>query len=152
MQRKIVGPLVPADVEDVAEVARREHSDFGAVMLDGDVGRDRGAVHDQRHVVGADLGDFAEFAQPLEHALGLIVRRARDLVHEHAVIGLENEVRISPADIDAYARHGSPGRPRAAVPNPGAQRLSYPILGGETLSALFGMCNPLRLMLEAAFE
>jgi hypothetical protein len=48
----------------------------------------------------------------------------RDLVEKYAVIRLENEVGIGPADIDAYARHGSPDRPRAAVPDPGAQRLS----------------------------
>ena len=108
MQREIIRPLVPADMQDVAEVARREHADFGAVMLDGDVGGDRGAVHDQRHVVGTNAGYLAELAQPLEHALGLVVRRAGDLMDKDAVIGLEHEVGIGPADIDAYARHGSP--------------------------------------------
>ena len=122
MQRKIVRPLVPADMKDVAEVARRQHADFGTVMLDGDVGRDRRAVHDQRYIVGTDAGDLAQFAQALEHAFRLIVRRARDLMDENAVIGLENEVGIGTADIDAYARHGSSDRPRAAVPVPGAQR------------------------------
>ncbi len=65
MQRKIVRPLVPADMKDVAEVTRREHPDFGAVMLDGDVGRDRRAVHDQRYIVGTNAGDLAQFAQAL---------------------------------------------------------------------------------------
>ena len=41
-----------------------------------------------------------------------------------AVIRLENEVGIGPADIDAYARHGSPDCPPAAVPDPGARRVS----------------------------
>ena len=46
MQREIIRPLMPADMQNVAKVARREHADFRAVMLDGDVGGDRGAVHD----------------------------------------------------------------------------------------------------------
>src|SRR5262249_22770201 len=46
-----------------------------------------------------------------------------DLVDENAVIRLEHEVSVGPADIDAYARHGSPDLPRAAVPDPRAQRL-----------------------------
>src|SRR5580658_11096437 len=110
-------------MQNVAEVARRQHADFGAVMLDGDVGGDRGAVHDQLDVVRTDAGNVAQFAQALDYALRLVVRRAGDLVNEYAVIGLEHEVGIGPADIDAYARHESPARSRAAVPDPGAQRL-----------------------------
>jgi hypothetical protein len=52
------------------------------------------------------------------------VRGARNLMEKDAVIRLENEVGVGPADIDAYARHGLPDRPRAAVPDPGAQRFS----------------------------
>jgi hypothetical protein len=47
MQREIVRPLVSPDVQNVAEMPRGQHSDIGAVMFDGDVGRDRGAVDDQ---------------------------------------------------------------------------------------------------------
>ena len=108
MQRKIIRPFVPADMQDVAEVPRGEHADFGAVMLDGDVGCDRGPVHDQRYIVGTNAGNLAKFAQAFEHALGLVVRRAGNLMDENAVIGLEYEVGIGPADIDAYARHESP--------------------------------------------
>ena len=108
MQREIIRPLVPADVQDVAEVSRRQHPDFGAVVLDRDVGGDRRPVHDQRHVIGTNAGNLAQLAQPLEHALGLVMRGAGDLVDEDAVVRLENEVGVGPADIDAYARHGSP--------------------------------------------
>ena len=126
---------MPADMQNVAKVARRQHADFGAVMLDGDVGGDRGAVHDQRYVVGTDAGNVAQFAQALEHALGLVVRRAGDLMNEDAVIGLEHEVGIGPADIDAYARHESPDRFLvAAVPDPGAQRLNYADLARNIVS------------------
>jgi hypothetical protein len=59
---------------------------------------------------------------------------------KHAVIRLEHEVGIGPADIDAYARHGSPDRFRAAVPVPGAQRLC--VIACETLSAMFRARNP----------
>ena len=69
VEREIVWPLVAADMKDITEIARREHSDFSTGMLDRDVGRDRGTVHDQRHVIGAHAGDLAEFAQALEHAL-----------------------------------------------------------------------------------
>ena len=123
MQREIIRPLMPPDMQDVAEVARGQHADFGAVMLNGDVGGDRRAVHDQRDIVGTHAGNIAQLAQALEHALGLVVRRARDFMNENAVIRLEYEVGVGPADIDAYARHGSPDRPCAAVPVPGAQRL-----------------------------
>jgi len=115
--------LVPTDMKDVAEVARREHSDFGAVVLDGDIGGYRRPVDNQRYFLGGDAGDLAEFAQPLEHAFRLVVRRARDFMDEDAAIGLEHEVGVGPADVDAYARHGSPDRPRAAVPGPDAQRV-----------------------------
>ncbi len=142
MQGKIVGPLVPADMENVAEVARREHSDFGAVMLNGDIGGNRGPVDDQRYILGLDAGDVAEFAQALEHAFRLVVRRACDFMDEDAMIGLEHEVGIGPADVDAYARHGSPDLPRA-VPDPDAQRLVRPI-AEETLSVLSSARNPRR--------
>ena len=65
-------------------------------------------MHDQRDIVGTDAGNVAQLAQALEHAFGLIVWRAGDLMHENPVLGLQNEVGVCPADIHAYARHGSP--------------------------------------------
>ena len=119
MQREIVRSFVPADVQDVAEVARRQHANFGAVVLYGDVGGDCGPVNDQGNVVGTHFGDLAKLPQPLEHAFGLVMRRAGDLVHKHAVIGLKDEVGIGTADIDAYARHD-----RLKLSPPGVERLS----------------------------
>src|SRR5579872_410869 len=119
MQREIVRAFVPADVEDVAEVARRQHADFGAVVLYGDVGGNGGPVNDQGNVVGTHLGDLAQLPQPFEHAFGLVMRRAGNLVHKHAVIGLEDEVGIGTADIDAYTRHD-----RLKLSPPGVERLS----------------------------
>ena len=85
-----------------------------------DVGGDRRTVHDQRHVIGTDAGDRAQLAQPLSTPLGLVMRGAGDLVDKDAVVRLENEVGVGPADIDAYARHGSPESSRAAaVARPG---------------------------------
>jgi hypothetical protein len=122
MQRKVIRPLMPPDMKYVAEVVRGQHPDFGAVMLNGDVGSDRRAVHDQGHIVGPHVGYLAQLVQPFKHAFRLVMRRACNLVHENAVIGLEYEVGIGAADIDAYARHGSPDRPSAAMPIPSAPR------------------------------
>ena len=148
MQREIVRPFVPADMEDVAEVARRQHADFGAVMLYGDVGGDRGAVNDQRNFVGTNAGDVAQLAQPLEHAFGLIVRRAGDLVHEDAMFRLENEVGIGAADVDAYARHGSPDRP-APPCQPRCTTPCYTNFGAKIVS-IVRPCNPQRQARTAA--
>ena len=141
MQRKIVWPLMPADMEDVAEVSRRQHPNLGAVMLDGDIGRDRRPVHDQRYIVGSNAGNLAKFAQALEYALRLIVRRTGDLMDENAMIGLENEVRIGSADIDANARHESP-----IVLAPPCQTRAHNAVGysdfNKRLSAMVGPCNP----------
>jgi len=32
-------------------------------------------------------------------------------MHEHAVIGFEDQVRIGPTDVNAYPRHGLPDHP-----------------------------------------
>lgn len=50
LQRKVVGPLVSSDMQDVAKAARRQHADFGAVVFDRDVGGDRRAMHDHRDI------------------------------------------------------------------------------------------------------
>ena len=46
VQREIIRPLMAADMKNVAKVARGEHADFGAIVLDRDVGGDGRAVHD----------------------------------------------------------------------------------------------------------
>ena len=98
-------PLVSADVENVAVIPRRDHADVGTVVLDGDVGRDRGAVDDQVHVGRRNTPDFAEFLESFEDALRLILRCADDLMEEDAVVGLEHEVRVRSADVDTDSGH-----------------------------------------------
>jgi hypothetical protein len=102
---------MPADMQYVPKIARRQHSDFRAIMLDGDIGRDGRAVYDQRHVSRRNSGYVAKFAQPFEDAFRLVVRRARDLVHENAVSGFEDKIRVGAADINAYPSHGLPDHP-----------------------------------------
>ena len=98
-------PLVSGRVQDVAEAARGDHPNLGALALDHHVGGDRGAMEQHvdvgRRYVGAE-------AQP-EHALHdgdrLVVRRARHLVHHDALpaaaVVVQHEVGERAADIDA---------------------------------------------------
>jgi hypothetical protein len=74
------------------------------------------------------------------------VRGACNFVEKDAVIRLENEVGIGPADIDAYARHGWPDMDRLIVLAPPCQSrmhnaLVIPTLR-ETLSAMARARNP----------
>ena len=98
-------------MQNVAKIARCQHSDFGAVVLDRDVGGDGRAVDDQGDVGRRNSGYVAEFAETFEDAFRLVVRRARDFVHENAVIGFEHQIGVSAAYVNAYPRHGLPDHP-----------------------------------------
>jgi hypothetical protein len=61
------------------------------------------------------------------------------------MVGLEHEVGIGPADIDAYARHESPARSSLAPPCQSRVHNAFVILiSRETLSAMSRPCNPRR--------
>ena len=107
VEREVVGALVAADVQDVAEVARGEHPHLGAVVLDGDVGGDGGAVDDEVDVTGPHPGHLAQLAQSAQHSFRLVVRRARHLVDVHPALGLQHEIRIGASDVYSDSRHGS---------------------------------------------
>ena len=104
---EVVGTLVAADMQDVAEVACGEHPHLGAVVLDGDVGGDGGAVDDEVDVARPDSGHLAQLAQPPQHPFGLIVRRARHLVDMDPALGLEHEIRVGASNVYSDSRHGS---------------------------------------------
>ena len=101
-----MGALVAANVQDVAEVARGEHPHLGAVVLDGDVGGDGGAVDDEVDVARPHPGHLAQLAQASQHPFGLVVRRARHLVHVHPALGFEHEIGIGASDVYSNSRHG----------------------------------------------
>ena len=69
VEGEVVGALVAADVQDVAEVARGEHPHLGAVVLYGDVGGDGGAVDDELDVVPPHPRDLAQLLQAPQHPL-----------------------------------------------------------------------------------
>jgi hypothetical protein len=62
-------------------------------------------------------------------------------MEKNAVIRLEHEVGIGPADIDAYARHGSPDGFAPPCQSRVHNACVIPI-ACETLSAMFRARNP----------
>ena len=118
LQREVVGLLVAGDVQEVAKALGRDQADLGALVLDGDVGRDGGAVQHQVHRLEADPGLAAERVHAGHHRPRRIVRRGRHLVERDRACRLvdQNQVRERAADIDPDALHGSPpASPGAAV-------------------------------------
>ena len=102
VEREVVRALVAGDVEDVPEVPGGEHPHLRAGVLDGDVGRDGGAVDHEVDVLAGDPRDLAELEEALQHPDGLVLGGALDLVHEHPALGLEHEVRVRAPDVDSY--------------------------------------------------
>ena len=102
VEREVVGALVAGDVQDVAEVAGGEHAHLRAGVLDGDVGRDGGAMDHEVDVVARDPRHLAELEQALQHPDGLVLGGALDLVHEHPAVRLEHEVGVRAPDVDSY--------------------------------------------------
>ena len=102
VEREVVGALVAGDVQDVAEVAGGEHAHLRAGVLDGDVGRDGGAVDHEVDVLAGDPRHLAELEQALEHPDGLVLGGALDLVHEHPAVRLQHEIGVRAPDVDSY--------------------------------------------------
>ncbi len=99
-------PLVPGHVQDVAEAARGDHPDLGALALDHHVGGDRGAVEQHVDVGRRHVGAAAQAEHPVHYGDRLVVRRARHLVHHDALPAaamiIQYEVGERAADIDAH--------------------------------------------------
>ena len=162
----VLGPAT--DLQHVAEVARGHHR--GGLEPPGDerVGRDRGAVREQR-----DVGELhASRLDAGHHPLHRVRRRARDLrdVDASAVLVEDEHVGEGPADIDGYAKswharhrtHLRRDRPTTTTSRPGGGScteetggvLLSRALSGQVpsalrgLTALFGMGRGVSLSLR----
>ena len=110
--RVVLGPLVTADVDDVAVAGRGDHAGLGAVVLEHRVGRDRGAVEDVGDGVRRRAAPLAERGDARGGALRRVVRRGGHLV-DRALARLavgNDEVGEGAADIDADQLHGPSAR------------------------------------------
>ena len=110
--RVVLGPLVTADMDDVAVAGGGDHAGLGAVVLEHRVGRDRGAVEDVGDGVGRRPAPLAERGDARRGALRGVVRRGGHLVDRalaRLAIG-NDEVGEGAADIDADQLHGPSAR------------------------------------------
>ena len=103
-------PLVARDMEYIAEAARGDHADVGALALDHHVGGNRRAV--QHHVDAAwrDARDPANVHDALHDAHGLIRRRRGNFMHEDALTRsggrvFQDDIGKGAAHIDADTDH-----------------------------------------------
>ncbi len=103
VDRVVLGPLVPRDVEDVAVAAGRDEPDRGAVVLEERVRRDRRAVEER-----VDCGRVAVGgAHSLDQTLGGVGGGRGHLV-DPDLGGLrvrDDDVGERPADVDAGELH-----------------------------------------------
>ena len=93
------------EVEDVPESLRHDEAAERSAALQDGVRGDRGAVEDRVEVGKADARALGGEADPLDHADGLVQRRARRLRQPDAlgVAVVEDDVRERPADVHAEA-------------------------------------------------
>ena len=106
----VLGPLVTADVDDVAVALAGDHAGASAVVGENRVGRDGGAVKQVSDLGRGERLALAELAHRIEHAERRIVGGGRHLVDANVVrLGVgEYDVGERPADIDSDELHDSP--------------------------------------------
>lgn len=135
LQREVVRLLVARDVQDVAEALGRDEAHLGALVLQRDVGRDRGAVEQQVDRLQADARLAAERIHAGHHRARRVVRRGRHLVHGDRARRLvdQYQVREGTADIHSDAPHGFAPESKGLAPSsptPGPTTILLPIAGG----------------------
>jgi hypothetical protein len=110
LDRVVVGALVAADVDDVAEALGGDHPRLRALVLEDRVGRDRGAVHHQVDFGGADAAGGAEVADAAGDRRGDVLAAA-DLHHLDpvGVVVEVDEVGEGAADVDPDRLHAAGG-------------------------------------------
>src|ERR1700722_19162816 len=131
-------------MQDLLKVFRDQKTYFGALFLQHDVGRYRGAVKERGDVGGGDPSFLDQLLNAVENADRLIARSRRRLQETHRARALVEQQQISkcPADIDAEAAtHITPcvGRFEIAFsPKPGPIPHPSPLPKGSTpVSAYF---------------
>ena len=111
VQGKVERSLVPSNVQNVAKSLGRQHPDIRTIVLDGNIGRDRGAMNDLLDLISTNICLGAQFQDSAHHGDRLILHRRRDLMGENfpadrvLLGGLQNQVCVGAADIYANACH-----------------------------------------------
>ena len=118
LQAEVVRPLVARDVQDVAKAFGRDQPAPRAVVLEDDVGRDRGAVHEVVDVAGPDARLPAQLDEALDRPDRRIAHRGRHLVNRDSpeLVVDEHEVDVRTADVDSDPLHAQNRCPRALTP------------------------------------
>ena len=113
MKREIMRSFVPSDMQDIPEVTGSDHAHLCPIVLESDIGRDRGSMNNQVDLIGFNTCLFTKFRSAFEHTFGLVVRCAGNLVEIDTMIGFDNQIRIRSADIDTDSSHSAlPGSSR----------------------------------------
>ena len=109
LQHRVVErPLVPADVDDVTEAARGDHSGDRALVLEYGVRGYGRTVEDPRHFARREAGRSAELGETGDHRL-LRLRRSGGNLVDVDTAGLcvvEQEVRERSTDVNTDNAHG----------------------------------------------
>ncbi|MCZ7659792.1 MAG: hypothetical protein M5U07_18885 [Xanthobacteraceae bacterium] len=96
---------LPPDLQHVAESLGGDDADLGALALQHGVGRDRGAVHEARDLVGRQAPLRLHALERFEHREARIAARGRDLHDPGGRAGpAYDDVGEGAADVDADAQ------------------------------------------------
>ena len=52
MKRKVMRSFVPSDMQDIPEVTGSDHAHLCPIVLESDIGRDRGPMNNQIDLIG----------------------------------------------------------------------------------------------------
>ena len=105
MKRKIMWSLVPTDMQDISEITGSDHPHICTIVLKSNIGRDRGTVNNHVDLIGFNRRLLTKLRQPFQHSFRLVFWGASDLVEIHSVVSFENQIRISPTDVDTDSSH-----------------------------------------------
>ena len=56
MKRKVMRSFVSSDMQDIPEIAGSDHSHLCPIVLESDIGRDRGPMNNQVDLIGFNTG------------------------------------------------------------------------------------------------
>ena len=122
-----LGPILAADLEDVAEAARDQEAAANALALQERVRRDGRPMDEELDVGGGPPGSADDLDDPLLHADRLVGRRGRGLREREAVGGRieQHEVGERPSDVHPETQaHGGEGS--HAAPSPAGRATTIP--------------------------
>ena len=108
----MLGPLVPRDVDDVAETFIREHAGARAFVLEHRIGCRGGAMQDVVDIAGGNVVVAADRDDALNDSAGRIVGRGGNFV-DRDLTGIQiaiDDIGEGASDIDPDTLHDAPAR------------------------------------------